>query len=217
VNDQELTREVTAEAPPVDSLTQLAESDPALELNHRSAIWPMLALVTLPIIALDQLSKYLVVAHLAPFQMIALVPHFLDFTYTLNPGAAFSLFANLPPSLRSGMLVAISGFAIIVLAILLIRSRVVSAQTIALAMILGGATGNLADRIVRGRVVDFIYVHYYGLSYPVFNLADSAITIGVGIILLGMFFDTDSHPRTHLAQAETEVQEESKSRPQAGI
>jgi len=66
-------------------------------------------------------------------------------------------------------------------------------------------------------VVDFIYVHYYGLSYPVFNLADSAITIGVGIILLGMFFDTDSHPRTHLAQAETEVQEESKSRPQAGI
>jgi len=157
--------------------------------RRRSALWPALGLVTLPIIALDQASKYWIVEHLQQLEMITIVPHWLDLTYTLNPGAAFSLFANLPTSLRTAFLAAISGFAIIVLTILLIRSRSVSVQTIALAMILGGAAGNLADRIVRGRVVDFIYVHYYRLSYPVFNLADSAITIGVGVILLGMLTD----------------------------
>ena len=196
---------------PIDSAdsTRLAESEPR---EGRSVLWPALGLVTIPIIALDQLSKYWVVAHIPQFETIAVVPHWLDLTYTLNPGAAFSLFSNLPPSLRAGFLVAISVIAIVALTILLIRNRGMSAQTIALAMILGGATGNLVDRIARGRVVDFIYAHYYRLSYPVFNLADSAITIGVGIILLGMLFEAGPQPRTDYRRGHGDSPEQSDSR-----
>jgi signal peptidase II len=69
------------------------------------------------------------------------------------------------------------------------RPPIVSA---AFALIMGGAAGNLFDRVVRGRVVDFIYFHYYAWSYPVFNIADSAITIGVAIILLHSLFAHDA-------------------------
>jgi signal peptidase II len=156
------------------------------------ALWKTSAFVTLPVVVLDQVSKYLVATHLKPFEVLTLIPHILALTYTLNPGAAFSLFTNLPPWLRAGFLVAVSVAAIVIIAVLLFRSRKVSIQTVALALILGGAVGNLTDRIVRGRVVDFIYVHYYGLSYPVFNIADSAITIGVTIVLLSLLFEQKS-------------------------
>jgi signal peptidase II len=62
-------------------------------------------------------------------------------------------------------------------------------------LILGGATGNLIDRAIRGRVIDFMRAHYYDLNYPVFNVADSAITIGVALIVLASFFGGDDEPK----------------------
>ncbi len=148
----------------------------------------MAGLVALPVFVLDQLSKLYIVAHLKLFAEIDLIPHLLAITYTLNSGAAFSLFATMSPVVRDVLLDGLSGGAVVVLAYLLARGARPMIISFAFALIMGGAAGNLLDRVMRGRVVDFIYVHYYAWSYPVFNLADSAITIGVAIILIHSIF-----------------------------
>jgi signal peptidase II len=152
----------------------------------------MLGLVALPVFVLDQLVKLYIVRHLKLFEQIDLVPHWLAITYTLNSGAAFSLFATLPPAVREIMLDGLAAAAVVVLGVLLARGARPPIVSLAFALIMGGAAGNLFDRLVRGRVVDFIYVHYYAWSYPVFNIADSAITIGLAIILLHSVFSHDA-------------------------
>ncbi|MGH7915476.1 MAG: signal peptidase II [Candidatus Binataceae bacterium] len=152
----------------------------------------MLGLVALPVFVLDQLVKLYIVRHLRLFAQIDLVPHWLAITYTLNSGAAFSLFATMAPVIRELMLDGLAAAAVVVLGVLLARGARPSIVSLAFALIMGGAAGNLLDRIVRGRVVDFIYVHYYSWSYPVFNIADSAITIGVAIILIHAVFSHDA-------------------------
>jgi signal peptidase II len=121
------------------------------------------------------------------YRTIPIVSDWLDVTFTLNPGAAFSLFATMPARLRHWFFVVLSFGAIVVLLVLLAR-RTEAWSNFAFALILGGTIGNLIDRLVRGRVIDFIYFHHESFNYPVFNLADSAITIGVAIILFESFF-----------------------------
>jgi signal peptidase II len=152
----------------------------------------MVGLVALPVLVLDQLVKLYIIGHLKLFEQIDLVPHWLAITYTLNSGAAFSLFATLAPAVREIMLDGLAAAAVVVLGVLLVRGARPPIVSAAFALIMGGAAGNLLDRLVRGRVVDFIYVHYYAWSYPVFNIADSAITIGVAIILLHSVFSHDA-------------------------
>jgi signal peptidase II len=110
----------------------------------------MLGLITLPILGLDQSTKSYVAAHLRLYSSHQIIPNWLDVTYTLNPGAAFSFFSTMPAMARGIFFMALSCIA----------------------------------TVVRGRVVDFIFFHHDWFSYPVFNVADSAITIGVAIILL---------------------------------
>lgn len=148
--------------------------------------------VALPVFVLDQLSKLCITHYLRPFQQIVLFPHLLAITYTRNPGAAFSLFANLAPIVRNLALGGLAGIAVVILGVLLARGERPAIISVAFALIMGGAAGNLLDRAVRGRVVDFIYVHYYAWNYPVFNVADSAITIGVAIIIIHSLFARDS-------------------------
>ena len=148
------------------------------------AVWRPLLAITLPILILDQLSKFWIRNYLTQSSDIMLIPNWLDITYTLNPGAAFSLLASAPAWVREWFLVALSLIAIVVLVVMLARdaqSRLVSS---ALALILAGAIGNLIDRLWWGRVTDFILMHYYSHNYPVFNVADSAITIGVVLLLI---------------------------------
>jgi len=169
-------------------LAELEETDRAQSLQ-RAAWYPgrlllMLALVAAPVFALDQLSKLCISRQLSLYQQSVLIPHWLAITYALNPGAAFSLFATVPAGVRNLALSALAAGAIVVLAILLARGRRPMPVSVAFALIMAGAAGNLVDRLTRGRVIDFIYVHYYAWSYPVFNLADSAITIGVAIIVV---------------------------------
>lgn len=152
----------------------------------------MLSFVALPVFVLDQLVKLYIVRHFKLFEQIDLVPHWLAITYTLNSGAAFSLFATLAPAVRETMLDGLAAAAVLVLGVLLARGARPPIVSAAFALIMGGAAGNLLDRVMRGRVVDFIYVHYYAWSYPVFNIADSAITIGVAIILLHSMFSHDA-------------------------
>jgi signal peptidase II len=143
-----------------------------------------LAFVTAPILAFDQWSKLYVRSHFHLYQSRPIVPHWLDLTFTLNPGAAFSLFATMPPGFRSVFFVALSIVATVVLIALMFRRTTTTSYSIAFALILAGTIGNLIDRVARGLVIDFIYFHHASFSYPVFNVADSAITVGVAVILL---------------------------------
>jgi len=150
----------------------------------RRGFWRLMLGITLPILIIDQVSKLYIVSHLALHEDVVLIPNWLDITYTLNPGAAFSLFAGMPAWFRSSLLLGLAAGAIVFLTVLLIRDPRSNLTSVSLALILAGAIGNLLDRIWRGPVVDFILVHYYNHNYPVFNVADSAITIGVVLILI---------------------------------
>jgi signal peptidase II len=154
--------------------------------NWRSFVI-LVGLITIPLIALDQLSKIYISTHMAMWESIPIIPNWFDITYTQNPGAAFSLFANFPPIFRDVFLFALSTIAIVVLLVMIFQTDQISLTSIAFAMVLAGAAGNLIDRAIRGRVIDFIRVHYYDASYPIFNVADSAISIGVVLIILSTF------------------------------
>ncbi len=155
----------------------------------------LIGAITIPIIVLDQASKLFVKAHMALYESIALVPNYLDITYTQNPGAAFSILAEAPPWARLAFLLSMSCTAVIVLLVLIVRSERVSMNSIAFALIRAGATGNLIDRATRGGlVIDFVRAHYYDLNYPVFNVADSAISIGIALIVLASLFGGDAAP-----------------------
>ena len=155
----------------------------------------LLGAITIPVILLDQATKLFVQAHMALYESIAIIPNYLDITYTLNPGAAFSMLADAPPWVREAFLLTMACAAIVVLAVLVVRSDRVSITSVAFALIMGGAMGNLIDRAIRGRVIDFMRAHYYDLNYPIFNVADSAITIGVAMIVLTAFFGSDDEPK----------------------
>ncbi len=168
----------------------MPEAQPAAQTKTQ---WRNLALlvglITLPLAALDQWSKFYVSTHMTLYESIPLIPHWLDITYTQNPGAAFSLFATLPTYFRIGFLFTLTAAAIVVLLYLISRSERITILSFAFALILAGALGNLIDRVVRGGlVIDFIRVHYYELNYPVFNVADMAITTGVALIFLSTLF-----------------------------
>ena len=147
---------------------------------------PWLLLISVLVILADRITKILVSAHIEIGDAITIIPGFLRITHWLNEGAAFSLFADsaTPNAVRWG-LIAFSAIAAAAVLIALIRlgSRF-SATTIALALVLGGALGNLHDRIRYGSVVDFIEVHIFGYHWPDFNVADSSIVVGACLLLL---------------------------------
>lgn len=139
--------------------------------------------LTALVVAIDQASKILLIERLPPYRPVAVLPS-LNFLLTFNTGVSFS-FLQLPGGWQRWPL---SIFAIVIVAVLigwLARiSRDRGLLGAAVAIILGGAIGNLIDRVVNGEVTDFIQVYYGSWSFAIFNLADAAITIGVGLILL---------------------------------
>jgi signal peptidase II len=155
----------------------------------------LLGAITIPVIILDQATKLFVQAHMVLYESIPIIRNYLDITYTQNPGAAFSMLADAPPWVRKAFLLTMACAAIIVLLVVIVRAESVSLTSISCALILGGAMGNLIDRAIRGRVIDFMRAHYYDLNYPIFNVADSAISIGVMLILLMTFFGRDHQSR----------------------
>jgi signal peptidase II len=147
-------------------------------------------LISLAIVLLDQFAKLLVVRSMRLGQNIPIVPSFFDLTFVLNPGAAFSLFATMPEWVRNPFFILISVAAAVL--IVAYRSRYVRENRLAsvsLALILGGAIGNLIDRLRYGVVVDFLDAHIYQYHWPIFNVADSAISVGVTLLLLEMLLE----------------------------
>ena len=164
---------------------------------------PWLLLLSALIIIADRLTKTLVSSRIALGDAITVVPGFLRITHWLNEGAAFSLFADStsPNAVRWGLIAfsALAGLAVLI-ALIRLGSRI-SLTTIALALVLGGAIGNLHDRIRYGSVVDFIEVHIFGYHWPDFNVADSCIVIGACLLLLDSLLphksETTSVAETH--------------------
>lgn len=141
------------------------------------------------IVLLDRWSKRLVASRIAMYTHIQVIPGFFRITHTENTGAAFSLFADSPSHWKTVMLISFSVIAMIVVSILLWnQSRPFTITGVALSLILGGAFGNLWDRVAAGRVVDFLDVYYRTYHWPVFNLADSAIVVGASLLVLEIVF-----------------------------
>ena len=141
------------------------------------------------IVLLDRWTKHLVAARIAMYTHIQVIPGFFRITHTENTGAAFSLFADSPSHWKTIMLISFSVIAMIVVSILLWnQSRPFTITGVALSLILGGAFGNLWDRVAAGRVVDFLDVYYRTYHWPVFNLADSAIVVGASLLVLEIIF-----------------------------
>jgi len=137
------------------------------------------------VVVLDQLSKIWVVHHFILYESREIIPGFFNLIYLTNTGAAFGLFAGHPSWLRQVFFI---GVAVIALsAIFFIHRKIKDISrwyTVSLALIGGGAVGNLLDRIRLGSVVDFLDFYIGSHHWPAFNVADSAITVGVAIILL---------------------------------
>lgn len=147
---------------------------------------PWLLLISLVVFVADRLTKMWVTAHVPLGGSIPLIPRVLAISHWTNEGAAFSMFADSasPHAVRWG-LVAFTMAASVAIVIALVRlgSRITLA-TVSLALILGGALGNMHDRIRYGSVVDFIEVHIVHYHYPDFNVADSAVVVGACLLLL---------------------------------
>ncbi len=147
---------------------------------------PWLLLVSGAIFLLDRWSKTWIAGHIAIGGAIPVLPGFLRITHWLNEGAAFSLFADSasPRTVRIALIIFTCLAAIAVLVALVRMGNRITLSTIALALILGGALGNLHDRIEYGSVIDFIEVHIFSYHWPDFNVADSAIVTGACLLLL---------------------------------
>ena len=132
--------------------------------------------------AADQATKALVQASLAPGERIPVIP-FADLVLVFNTGAAFSFLAG-AGGWQRGFFIVIAFAAIALIGWLLVRHAGERLFCAGLALILGGAIGNLWDRIQLGHVVDFVLLHAGGWHFPAFNVADSAITVGAALLIL---------------------------------
>lgn len=143
--------------------------------------WTSLALL---VILLDQFSKAIIVAKIKLFEAVPLLP-FLEFTQLHNTGAAFSFLAGASGWQRWFFI----GLAIVVALAILVWLRQIDPRrqrmlAIGLSLILGGALGNMIDRIWLGHVIDFIHFYWPGGDFPAFNVADSSISVGAGLLIL---------------------------------
>ena len=148
--------------------------------------WRRALPVAVAVLALDQLSKFLIERAFTSHQDLALLP-FLSLRLAYNTGAAFS-FLHDAGGWQRGFLSAVSIAIMVWLAVWIHRLAPVDRRLLwPLALILGGAAGNLVDRLSTGAVTDFIVLHYRGWYWPTFNLADAAISIGVVVLILFSF------------------------------
>lgn len=140
------------------------------------------AAVAIAVLAIDQVSKALVRATVAPDASVPLIDGVFELTYVRNMGAAFGLFPGRQPVF---MLVSVA--VVCAIAVYWRRARPTEwPVAISLGLILGGAVGNLIDRAAIGKVTDFFYLSL--IDFPVFNVADAAIVVGVGVLMLWLLF-----------------------------
>ena len=146
----------------------------------------VVALISVLVIGLDQYTKHLVVTSMPLYERIELIPGVLDLIHIRNSGIAFGLLKQFGSQYKLAAMLLISAVALVLLAVLVTQvKKHQKLQLLCLSLILGGAVGNLIDRFRLGEVVDFIDAHWRNLyHWPAFNVADSAITVGIVLMLL---------------------------------
>ncbi len=152
--------------------------------------WLLLAIL---VIVLDQYSKWLVLQHFELYQTLRLTSWF-NLTLAYNTGAAFS-FLNDAGGWQRWLFVVLAVVISGVLLVWLRRAQQLRLQALALALVIGGAIGNVIDRVRLGYVIDFIDWHYQDWHWPVFNIADSAISVGVVLLIVDSLFNADTSSR----------------------
>ena len=146
-------------------------------------------LIALAVFLLDRFTKRLVAQDISLHDSITVIKRVFYITHVENQGAAFGLFNDSPSQWKIALLVLFSIVALVIVAALLWRSsHTMTATAIGLSLILGGALGNLWDRLLKGRVVDFLLVYIGSYQWPAFNVADSAIVVGAGLLVFEILF-----------------------------
>jgi signal peptidase II len=162
-------------------------------LHNRGGAWRWLG-ISLVVIALDQWTKQFIMQHFTEFEFVTVLP-VLQITRLHNLGAAFSFLADESGWQRTFFIALASAVSLGILVWLLqLPRRGNGMLSPGLALVLGGALGNLIDRVRLGYVVDFIHAHWEGAYFPAFNVADSAITVGAVFLLLDALMDTGRKP-----------------------
>jgi signal peptidase II len=164
---------------------------------------PIHLMIAAAVLVVDQITKAIVLARFAPDALMPVVPGVFNLVRVENPGIAFGMLGDLPPALAFTMIVVLSVVAIGLVTYLLWKSGPADARlALALSLILGGAIGNLIDRILRGRVVDFLDFYVASYHWPAFNVADSAIVVGAGLLALDILWPRTAHQGISGDQAE---------------
>lgn len=153
-----------------------------MAFQYKNAYWLWLSAL---VIFADQVTKQLVVRNMNWFDVIPVMPH-LNWVYLKNTGAAFSMLSNAPPAF---FVILGTGVSIGILVWLRRHSQDQRLVAVALSLILGGALGNVIDRVTRGYVVDFIDFYVGNWHFAAFNIADIAISTGAGFLILDAFLD----------------------------
>ncbi len=161
-------------------------------LKHSTALTIKSPKVALPILAailaLDIGTKHLAQVFLSRIQSLTIIPNFFHLTYIENRGAAFGILAETNARFRTPFFITISVLAIIFITVFYRKMEGDGWTHLALLFILAGALGNLIDRVCLGWVIDFLDFHWYQYHWPAFNVADMAICIGAGILIIDMLF-----------------------------
>ncbi len=146
-------------------------------------------LIAIAVIALDRVTKIAIARRLSFHSSIPVIPGFFRIIHAENPGAAFGIFADSPAEWKIGLLIAFSVVALLVVSVLLWKnSQTMTSTGIGLSLILGGAIGNLWDRVINHRVVDFLLFYVGRYQWPAFNVADSAIVVGACLLVFEIVF-----------------------------
>ncbi len=141
-----------------------------------------LALICLLIVFADQLTKWVVSRSVRLFDVVAVIPGCVNLVHVRNPGGAFGFFAHQGGNIRSLLFILVSSGAVVLVLYLYYKTpQKYTMLLTGLALIIGGALGNMIDRLRFGHVVDFIDLYVGNLHWPAFNVADSAITVGMVI------------------------------------
>lgn len=146
----------------------------------------VLLVLSVLVLGIDQATKLFIDRTMDLHSTVTVVENFLNITYVRNQGAAFSFLATSPYRLPFFILISVVA-AIVILAVFYKLRDEQRLTTVSLSLIFAGAIGNLIDRVRLGEVIDFLDAHWYAHHWPVFNIADSAICIGVALMAVDMF------------------------------
>ena len=148
------------------------------------------AILAVLVVTFDRVTKMGVLHSLSSYNIVPVIPGILNIVHAENPGAAFSMLSDASPWIRAVVLVGLSTFVLVLVGVLLWRPPESptgirgSVMRLGLTLVFAGALGNLIDRVFRGTVTDFVQVFIGSYDFPAFNVADSAITIGAGLLVI---------------------------------